>query len=235
MLFSDENGGSVRRIEEVVERFMTNADEKRSGTLSRTDRRRRKTRDKLIKAAMDVFADKGIDATSVMDITERADLGIGTFYTYFPAKEDIVAGVVADKLADLSTKIERHAQKFEDGTINTVLGARCLVQLLLKDEAFDWLSARPEILVREMLNNTAPAAVADAADGVLSGKFSVNTADVRLQVMGLWGLVGFISASRALGQFEDADKVFATAFLRALGADPATIDELLAIPLPDFD
>lgn len=214
---------------------MTRSDDTTSDKLNRTDRRRRKTRDKLIKAAMAVFAEKGVDAASVMDITEQADLGTGTFYTYFPTKEDIVAGVVADKLASLSEKIEQHAQKYEDGTINTVLGARSLVQLLLEDDAFDWLNTRPEILVREILNNTAPFAAADAADGVRSGKFDVNAADPRLQLMGVWALVGFISASRALNQFEDADKVFATAFLRALGADTSTIDTLLAIPLPDFN
>lgn len=47
------------------------------------------TRAKLIDAARQTIAEKGFDAASVEEITRRAGVSTGTFYTYFSRKEDI--------------------------------------------------------------------------------------------------------------------------------------------------
>lgn len=51
--------------------------------------RRRKTRDRLIDAAYEVFAETGIHAASVEMITERADFTRGAFYSNFESKEEL--------------------------------------------------------------------------------------------------------------------------------------------------
>ena len=43
----------------------------------------------LLDAALQVFSDKGINSTSVQDITERSGVAKGTFYLYFKDKYDI--------------------------------------------------------------------------------------------------------------------------------------------------
>jgi AcrR family transcriptional regulator len=43
---------------------------------------------KLLRSAIEVFADKGFHDTSVDDIIERADIARGTFYRYFDSKRD---------------------------------------------------------------------------------------------------------------------------------------------------
>jgi AcrR family transcriptional regulator len=68
----------------------------RSGTpvaekLGRRERRRAEIRDRLYQAALKLFMSRGIQATTVKDITEAADLGKGTFFNYFPTKEHILA------------------------------------------------------------------------------------------------------------------------------------------------
>jgi len=50
---------------------------------NRTQRRASKTRNRLLKAALSVFAEVGTDATTIEMITQRADLGKGTFYRHF--------------------------------------------------------------------------------------------------------------------------------------------------------
>jgi AcrR family transcriptional regulator len=48
--------------------------------------------DALLQAAVEVFATSGVDAP-VREITERAGVGIGTFYRHFPQRTDLVAAI----------------------------------------------------------------------------------------------------------------------------------------------
>ena len=60
------------------------------------DRRQRKketTRKALLDAAIALMAERGLYATRIEDITERADLGKGAFYNYFLSKDALVAAL----------------------------------------------------------------------------------------------------------------------------------------------
>ena len=58
--------------------------------LTRVERRKEKTRKVLLEVALELFHAKGIYWTKIEDITERADIGKGTFYQYFSTKEDLL-------------------------------------------------------------------------------------------------------------------------------------------------
>jgi len=58
---------------------------------NRRERRRAETRERILRAALDLFSERGVMATTVEDITNAADVGKGTFFNYFPTKEDILA------------------------------------------------------------------------------------------------------------------------------------------------
>ncbi|HWR69150.1 MAG TPA: MerR family transcriptional regulator [Desulfomonilia bacterium] len=46
-------------------------------------------RDVIVRAAVELFRDKGYDTTNIDDIVTRAGIGKGTFYQYFKSKEDL--------------------------------------------------------------------------------------------------------------------------------------------------
>jgi AcrR family transcriptional regulator len=58
---------------------------------SRRERRSAELRERLFRAALQLFAQKGYSETTVEDITNAADVGKGTFFNYFPSKEHILA------------------------------------------------------------------------------------------------------------------------------------------------
>ena len=58
--------------------------------LGRRERKKEETRRRIFDAAIRLFADKGFEATTVDEIAEAADVAKGTFFNYFPRKEDIV-------------------------------------------------------------------------------------------------------------------------------------------------
>lgn len=64
--------------------------------LNRAERRRQHTRDQLMRAAQELLVEKGYPSLTIKAITERADLGYGTFYLHFTDKDDIVWALLYD-------------------------------------------------------------------------------------------------------------------------------------------
>src|SRR5579863_8030675 len=82
---------------------------RRAGILpshGRRERRSAETRERLFRAALDLFARKGFTETTVEDITEAADVGKGTFFNYFPSKDHILLAFGEMQLAKLQSAIE---------------------------------------------------------------------------------------------------------------------------------
>src|ERR1700688_656836 len=71
----------------------------------RRARRSAETRERLFRAALDLFARKGFTETTVKDITEAADVGKGTFFNYFPSKDHILLAFGEMQLAKLESSV----------------------------------------------------------------------------------------------------------------------------------
>jgi AcrR family transcriptional regulator len=91
---------------------------------NRTQRRVSKTRDRLLQGALSVFAEAGTEAATIEMITQRADLGKGTFYRHFTDKNEIIGVLVQQCVNDLLETISRvirqpHSlQEVLDGLVN---------------------------------------------------------------------------------------------------------------------
>ena len=73
----------------------------------RRQRHREEIRNRLFRAALQLFAERGFLETTVEDITEAADVGKGTFFNYFPTKEHILATFGAERLSTLEQYVIR--------------------------------------------------------------------------------------------------------------------------------
>lgn len=60
----------------------------------RLERRKARTRAAIINAASKLFHEKGYEETSIQQIAELADAGVGTLYGYFTSKEEILKEVL---------------------------------------------------------------------------------------------------------------------------------------------
>lgn len=69
-----------------------------------------KTRQRLVEVAREMFAHKGLEATTMNDIALASGRGRRTLYTYFRNKEEIYYAVIEEELDSLSEKMDAVAQ-----------------------------------------------------------------------------------------------------------------------------
>ncbi|HET7039294.1 MAG TPA: TetR/AcrR family transcriptional regulator [Gemmatimonadales bacterium] len=62
----------------------------------RRERKKQEVRRRIYEAAFALFVEKGFDATTVDQIAERADVGKGTVFNYFPRKTSLLGALAVD-------------------------------------------------------------------------------------------------------------------------------------------
>ena len=72
----------------------------------RRSRRSADTRERLFRAALDVFSKKGFANATIEDITNAADVGKGTFFNYFPSKDHILLAFAEMQLSRLRQAVD---------------------------------------------------------------------------------------------------------------------------------
>jgi len=61
----------------------------------------RRNRERILKAARAVFADKGVEA-QIDDVAKRAKVGVGTVYRHFPTKEALRDALVRERFEEIA-------------------------------------------------------------------------------------------------------------------------------------
>jgi AcrR family transcriptional regulator len=72
----------------------------------KVDRRKNRTRRLLRNALMEMILQKGYDAVTIEDITERADLGRTTFYLHYQDKEELLLESIDEIATDLKDQVD---------------------------------------------------------------------------------------------------------------------------------
>src|ERR1700720_1526423 len=94
-----------RRISTSSRIKKNNKDSQAEGP-DRRQRRSTETRERLFRAALELFAEKGFAETKVEDITNAADVGKGTFFNYFPSKDHILLAFGEMQLGKLQEAVK---------------------------------------------------------------------------------------------------------------------------------
>lgn len=129
--------------------------------LSRRHRKKQECQVQIEAAALFLFKKRGLDATRIEEITERADVAKGTFFNYYESKHDVLA-----------TRCRRLARSFlafahSDSTRpprRQLFAFFTAVEALFRKEGATLLSLYSEVLVRPELR----AMDADVEEKIIS-------------------------------------------------------------------
>ena len=191
----------------------------------RRSKRREATRQKLLDAARNLFASQGVDNTRINEITERADVGFGSFYNHFEDKEAIVQAVLAEAVAIQGAGINAVTENLDDPAEVIATAHRYFVRLARSDPDWAWLLIRLDASHDIILSALGPFASRDLERGMKAGRLTVPDESVALFASGgaLLAVMRAVLDGRAP---PDADVKHAEGVLRMLGLAAADAAEV---------
>ena len=145
---------------------------------TRVDRRKRRNREALIQAGYEVMAQKGIDAATMSEIAELADVGAGTVYNYFASKDELAMAVMEQVMDRLAQRIEAVTNSFSDPAQVYAFGIRNVMKAAISDQRWRWLLRRSEVIAGAMYRVMGPYAIRDIRNAVAAGRYRVEDAEL---------------------------------------------------------
>ncbi len=139
----------------------------------RVARRQRRNREALIRAASAVMSEKGIDAATMLEIAERADVGAGTVYNYFKSKDELAITVLEEMMHDLALRIEEVTGAFEDPADIYAFGIRTVLETATTDVRWKQMLYRSEVISDALFRRMGPFAIRDLRRAADAGRFQV--------------------------------------------------------------
>jgi AcrR family transcriptional regulator len=183
---------------------------------TRGGRRRARTRQKLTDAAAALIAEKGVAGLRIQEITEGADVALGSFYNHFESKEELVQAVVADTIAGRAATIVAEMAQIDDPAEVVAFACRRVIRIASDDPELAWLFVhldRADVLFEGMVHQ---AATATFERGVTEGRFAID--DVHLAVTAATGAALAVMRAVLEARYDAAaDEQFAEGVLRSLG------------------
>ena len=202
---------------------------------NRLDRRKARTRAALIRAAQTLIAE-GRTNVPVLEITQAADVGMGSFYNHFETKEQLFAAAVEAVLDAYGRLLDRVTAGIEDPAEVFAASFRLTGRLHRREPELSKVLLNNALQLLSAPNGLAPRARRDIQSATAAGRFDVVDLDVAV-TMAAGALI-------ALGQLlhdqperdvdETTDRVTED-LLRMLGLQRRQAQRIARLPLPEIE
>jgi AcrR family transcriptional regulator len=212
-------------------------------TAPRSDRgaqRRLRTRARLIDAARRIIAERGgIDAVPIAEITDAADVAIGSFYNHFDSREALFETVLSETLEDHGRRLDALASEIADVAEFCAAGIRLTVRMVETDPIWGGFMVRMGTYLPELGWILGRRLVRTLLRGIQSGRFTAANEATTLAVV-TGAVFGAMHArlSQVLPDLlpdslpDDADSLVAEQLLQLLGLPREEAAEIARRPLP---
>jgi AcrR family transcriptional regulator len=200
---------------------------------SRLDRRKARTRQALIDAAVRLIAEGRGERASIQEITETADVGFGSFYNHFESKDQLFQTASGEVLECWGQMIDGACAGISDPAEVFAVSLRISGRLgWTHPDIADFLTGAGLDLL-DAPRGLAPRALRDIKAGQAAGRFTIPSAEIALAAVA-GGLLGLLRLRQRHPDRveESAVDQLAEAVLRLLGVPAPEAARLAALPLP---
>jgi AcrR family transcriptional regulator len=198
----------------------------------RNERRKARTRSALLAAGQRLFGEQGFDATTIAEIADGADVAIGSFYNYFDTKDELLAALLQETLAEELRRMQARRAGIEDPAEAISVAHRHFVRLAREEPEWARLLVRLDVPYRVTDDVLGRSAMRDLRAGIAAGRFHV--ANPRLALRASGGALTAVMHAILLGELgKHADSEHAEGVLRSFGLDAAEAAEIARRPMPD--
>jgi len=203
---------------------------------SRLGRRKARTRQALVDAAVSLIAEGRGDRASIQEITEAADIGFGSFYNHFESKEQLFEVASEETLERWGRMIDRATEGISDSAERFAVSLRLSGRLSWTHPDIASFIAGGGFALLDSTSGLAPRAARDIGTGQAAGRFSFPDTRIALSAVA-GGLIGLLRLreQEAEGIDESAVDQLTEACLRLLGVRSTEARRLAHRPLPAAD
>ena len=145
----------------------------KEGGPTRLDRRKARTRQALIDAAVRLIAEGRGERASIQEITEAADIGFGSFYNHFESKEQLFETASSEVLERWGHMIDRASTGITDPAEVFSLSLRLSARLSWTHPEVARFITGAGLDLLDAPGGLAPHAMRDIEAGQAAGQFSV--------------------------------------------------------------
>jgi AcrR family transcriptional regulator len=201
---------------------------------NRLERRKAYTRAALVRAAQTFIAAGKFNAP-ILELTQAADVGMGSFYNHFNSREQLFDAAVEDALERHGALLDELTQDLDDPAHVFAQSFRLTGRLHRRSPELSRVLLTNGLALATSDKGLAPRARRDIADGVRAGRFSVRDPELAMVIVA--------GAALCLGQLlhdqperddaEATDQVTED-LLRMLGLPGDQAHEIRQRPLPDL-
>jgi AcrR family transcriptional regulator len=204
--------------------------------VTRLDRRKARTRQALIDAAVRLIAEGRGDRASIAEITEEADIGFGSFYNHFDSKEQLFQTASEDVLERWGQMIDRASAGITDPAELFAVGTRITGRLGWTHPDIAGFLTGTGINVLDISTGLVPRALRDIEAGRAAGRFTILDPEIALSaaVGGMLGLLRMCQRHPERVTETTVDQL-TEAELRLLGVPAGEAARLAALPLPPIE
>jgi AcrR family transcriptional regulator len=189
-----------------------------------------RTREALVRAGRELFAERPVDAVAIDDIVRAAGVAKGSFYNHFPDREALVRAVTDEIREDLEVAV-RAANADVDDPARRVARAVCVYQRYAVDEPL-----RTRVLLRvpsgfaNLAGRRNQGLMEDIAAGLAAGRFAIATHEAAaLFVMGVsQAALGRTSREPSTSLATSLAQQMCALLLRGLGVPASEVDLIAA-------
>lgn len=142
-----------------------------------TDAQRQDRRQQIVSAARTCFSRNGFHSTTTIDIVRAAGVAQGTFYLYFPTKDDLIVALADDRRdgeALINSMAEAEGGPVEGLKLMLELHTRSLGDPALRDErrvaVQGWAEALRNEVVHRQLTENSKAVIGEIAHLIELGR-----------------------------------------------------------------
>lgn len=199
---------------------------------NRLERQKARTRAALVAAAQGFIARGELNAP-VLEITQAADVGMGSFYNHFESKEQLFRAAVDGALETLGGYLDSLADEIADPAEAFTASFRITGRVfrLQPELSRVLLHSGPELIASE--HGLGPRAARDMAAAASAGLFTFDDPEVALSLVAgaLLGLGQLLLHQPDRNDEETVDQM-TFAVLLSLGVSAAGAHRLCSRPLP---
>jgi AcrR family transcriptional regulator len=137
-----------------------------------------RTKALLMDAALAVFAKRGVEGTSVNEITAHANVANGTFYYHYKDKAEFVEVLGHAVAAVFVNRVDEFMVGLTDGAERVATATQQFIHLAAADEAWGWMIVHAVTDLGEFSASISRGIRKDVALGVEQGHFQMNPTDI---------------------------------------------------------